>query len=69
MLLLLLCFDIVATYVDNHNGVIGIKYKQQQNKRLAEKKRNKIAKEKLNLKTQSIDRLYLPSDVAAASVL
>ena len=37
MLLLIQCSYIVAIPVDIHNGRIGIKSKQQQNKNLAEK--------------------------------
>ena len=36
LLLLLLCYDIIATYVNNLYGHIVIRYKQLQQKRLEE---------------------------------
>ena len=52
---LLLCWDIVATYVDNLNVRIGMRYKQQCNKMLADGKWNKSIEAKLNVKIQLID--------------
>ena len=55
MLLLLLCCDIVADSVDNRNKRIVIRYRQQLEKRLAERKMKKNKEAELNLKMNLID--------------
>ena len=69
MLLLLLCSDIVDTSLDISNGRIGIRDKQQQNKRLADRKRNNSMEEELIVNIQSGDQTHLPSAVVVAAVL
>ena len=69
MLFMILCCNMVATSVDNSNITIIMIDNQQLNKRLSDRKRGKRTEEKLYVKTQLIDRLYLTSNVVSAYVL
>ena len=68
LFLLLMCCVIVATCVDNVNVTIIMRDEQQWNKRLVDIKQNKSMEEKLNVKMQSMYRMYLPYAVVAAVV-
>ena len=67
--MLLLSFDIVAVFVDNHKRRMGIKPKQQYNESLAGIKRNDGTEEAIIINIQSGNRTHLPSAVVVATVL
>ena len=69
MLLLMLCYVIVATSVDVPNGRTRIRAKQKKNHNFSRDKWNKGMKETLILKTQSGGWTHLTSAAVADAVI
>ena len=66
---LLLSFDIVAVFVDNHKRRMVIKPKQQYNESLAGIKRNDGTEEAIIINIQSGNRTHLTSAVVVVATV
>ena len=65
--LFLLIFSNASVY--NFIGLIGMRYKQHQIKKLTERKFNKSTEAEHNVKTQFINWAHIPSNYVAAVVI